>query len=286
MYAITGVTGRLGRLVIDDLLDRVGGDRIVGLARDPAKLADLADRGVQTRAFDYDRPETLGAALTGIDRLLLISSSEVGKRTPQHRAVIDAARAAGVGHIVYTSILHADDNPMDLAAEHRATEEAIRASGLAHTILRNGWYTENYTASAPAALDQGVLSGSAGTGRISGASRADYAAAAAIALADDTVGNRTYELAGDDAFTLDELAAAIGEIGGKPVSYRNLPEAQYSDVLVGVGLPRPVAAMLAESDAKAATGSLFDDGRALSMLIGRPTTPWRDTVREALTPKA
>jgi len=282
MYAITGASGQLGQLVIDDLLTRVAPAGIVALVRDPAGLSRLADRGVVVRPFDYDRPETLAPALAGVDRLLLISSSAVGKRVPQHRAVIEAAKAAGVGHIVYTSILRAPDSPMELAGEHRETEAAIVVSGLAYTILRNGWYTENYTASAAPAVQHGVLAGSAGNGRISGASRADYAAAAATVLADGGTADRVIELAGDDAFTLDQFAAAIGEIAGRPVVYRDMPEADYRQMLEGVGLPAPVAAMLAESDAKAAQGSLYDDGRALSRLIGRPTTPWRDTLRAAL----
>jgi NAD(P)H dehydrogenase (quinone) len=282
MYAITGASGQLGRLVVETLLETVAPGNVVALVRDPAKLSDLAGRGVVVRSFDYDRPETLVPGLEGIDRLLLISSSEVGKRVPQHRAVIAAAKAAGIGHILYTSILHAPENPMNLAGEHQETEAAIAASGLANTILRNGWYTENYAASASLAVAHGAFLGSAKGGRISGASRADYAAAAAAVLVDDDAGSRVIELAGDEAFTLTEFAAAIAEIAGTPVVYKDLPEAQYRDVLEMAGLPLPIATMLAESDAKAAHDSLYDGGRALSALIGRPTTPWRDTLRVTL----
>lgn len=282
MYAITGASGQLGRLVIEALRERVAPSEIVALVRDPAKLSEHAASGIEVRAFDYDRPETLLPALKGVERLLLVSSSEVGRRAPQHRAVIDAAKAAGIRQVVYTSILRAAESPMDLAIEHRDTEEAIRASGIAHTILRNGWYTENYVASAAPAIEHGALLGSAKDGRISGASRADYATAAARVLTDGALGDRVIELAGDEAFTLAEFAAEIAEIAGKPVVYRNLPEAEYRQALEGAGLPGPIAAMLAESDAKAAAGSLFDDGRALSGLIGRPTTPWRETLRAAL----
>jgi NAD(P)H dehydrogenase (quinone) len=282
MYAVTGASGQLGSLTIEALLDTVMPGEIVALVRDPSKLSDLADRGITVRLFDYDRPETLAPALAGVDRLLLISSSEVGKRVQQHRAVIDAATAAGVSHLVYTSILNAAESPMELAAEHRATEAAITASGLTHTILRNGWYTENYAASAPQAIQHGAFLGSAKGGRISGASRADYAAAAATVLIDGVTDSRVIELAGDDAFTLTEFAAAIAEISGTPVVYRDLPEAEYRRTLEGVGLPAPVAGLYAESDAKAAQDSLYDDGRALGGLIGRPTTPWRETLRAAL----
>ncbi len=281
MYAITGATGHLGRLALDALLDTTNPTQVVALARDPAKLADLAARGVEVRRFDYDAPQTLTPALAGIERLLLISSSEVGKRAPQHQAVIDAAKAAGVGFIAYTSILHADTSPMGLAAEHRATEAALKESGLTHALLRNGWYTENYVQSAPAALEHGALLGAAGEGKISGASRADYAAAAAKVLTGEAT-SKTYELAGDEAFTLAQFAQALSEIAGKPVVYKDLPEADYAAALKGAGLPAPVAEMLAESDAKAAKGSLFDDGRVLSGLIGRPTTPFKETLAAGL----
>lgn len=282
MYAVTGASGQLGRLVIDALLEKVEAGNIVALVRDPAKLGDLAAHGVMVRAFDYDAPATLAPALEGVDRLLLISSNDPASRQPQHQAVIDAAKTASVGYIAYTSILHADSNPMNLAATHRVTEAAIEASGLAHAFLRNSWYTENYVMSAAPAIEHGAFLGSAGDGRISSASRADYAAAAAAVLADDSVENRTFELAGDDAFTLTQFAAAIAEISGKPVIYKDLPEADYRQVLEGAGLPAPIADMLAESDAKAAGDTLYDDGHALGTLIGRSTTPWRETLEAAL----
>ncbi len=282
MYAVTGASGQLGRLVIDALLRTVAPSEVVALVRNPSKLADLAARGVVVRAFDYDAPATLVPALAGVDRLLLISSSEVGSREAQHGAVIAAARTAGVGYIAYTSILHADANPMNLAIEHRATEAAIAASGLPHAFLRNGWYTENYVMSVAPAIEHGALIGSAGDGRVSSASREDYADAAAAVLVDGSVETRIFELAGDDAYTLTDFAAAIGDIAGRPVIYKDLPQDDYRGVLEGAGLPAPIADMLAESDAKAAQGSLFDDGRALSTLIGRPTTPWRTTLAAAM----
>ncbi|WP_394647377.1 NAD(P)H-binding protein [uncultured Sphingomonas sp.] len=283
MYAVTGASGQLGRLVIEALLEQVAPEQIIALVRDPATVAGLAARGVVARRFDYDQPATLAPALSGVDGLLLISSNALGVRTTQHRAVVQAVTTAGVGHLVYTSILHADANPMNLATEHRDTEAAIAASGVPHTILRNGWYTEYYAAAAPTAVRHGVLAGSAGQGRIAAASRADYALAAATALLAGVSGAGIHELAGDDAFTLDAFAGEIGAIAAVPVVYRDLPEAAYRALLEQAGLPAPVAAMLAESDAKAADDSLYDDGHALSRLIGRPTTPWRETLRATLS---
>ena len=276
--AITGATGQLGRLTIAKLKTLLPEDQIVALARSPEK----ADLGVETRAFDYDRPETLAPALAGVERLLLISSSEVGKRAPQHRAVIEAAKAAGVGEIVYTSLLHADRSPLSLAAEHVETEAALAESGIPHTILRNGWYAENYTGSIPSALQHGALIGAAGAGRVSGAARADYAEAAARVLAEGGHAGQTYELAADDAWTLADLAAEISRQSGRDIPYVDLPEAEYAAALVKAGLPEGLAAAVAGWDAGAAQGALFDDGRALSRLIGRPTTPLADVVRAAL----
>lgn len=282
MYAVTGASGQLGRLVIDDLLGRVPADQIVALVRDPAKLADLASRGVVVRAFDYDAPDTLEPALAGVERLLLISSNEVGRREAQHRAVIDAAKTAGVGYIAYTSILHADRSPLGLAVEHRATEVLVEGSGIAYALLRNGWYNENYTVGAGAAIAHGAVIGSIGDARVSSASRADYAAAAATLLAAGDTGVRIYELAGDTAFTHPEFAAMLAEVSGKPVVYVDMPEAEYRAALEGAGLPAGLAAMLADSSAKAADGALFDDGHALTKLIGRPTTPLIASIRAAL----
>ncbi len=282
MYAVTGASGQLGRLVIEDLLTRTSPDTIVALARDPSRLAAFAERGVVVRAFDYDDAATMAAALTGVERLLLISSNAVGQRVAQHRAVVDAAKAAGVGFIAYTSILHADRSAMGLAAEHRETEAAIVQSGLPYALLRNGWYLENYTMSAAQEVAHGGVIGSTGTGRISAASRADYAAAAAAVLLHAGTAQPVYELAGDESFTLADYAAALSQASGKPVSYIDMPEAAYRGALEGVGLPAPLAAMLAESSATAAGGALFDDGRALSALIGRPTTPLATAVAAAL----
>lgn len=282
MIAITGASGQLGRLVVEALLETVPAAQIVAAVRDPAKVADLAARGVQVRLADYGRPDTLVPAFQGIDKLLLISSSEVGQRVEQHRHVIDAARQAGVGLVAYTSLLHADRSPLGLAAEHVATEALLKASGLPHVLLRHGWYTENYLASIAPALQHGAYLGSAGAGRIASATRADYAAAdVAVLLRDDQAG-RVHELAGDQAYTLAELASEISRQSGRSVVYQDLPQADFQAALLGAGLPEPLAALLADSDAGAAQGALFDDSHQLSALIGRPTTPLAGLVRAAV----
>ncbi|MDO9572166.1 MAG: SDR family oxidoreductase [Hydrogenophaga sp.] len=282
MIAITGATGQLGRLVIQNLLNTVPASQIVAAVRSPEKAADLAALGVQVRQADYAQPATLDAAFQGVDKLLLISSSEVGQRAPQHAAVIAAAQKAGVKLLAYTSLLRADSSPLGLAAEHKETEAMLRASGLPHVLLRNGWYTENYTGSVPAALQYGAVMGSAKDGRIASAARADYAAAAAAVLTKEGQAGQVYELAGDNAYTLAELAAEIAKQSGKPVVYNDLPEADYKAALVQVGLPEGFAALLADSDVGASKGALFDDSHQLSQLIGRPTTPLAEVVKTAL----
>lgn len=278
-YAITGATGQLGRLVINQLQSTVPASDMVGLARSPARAADL---GITVRAADYTQPATLVTALAGVNTLLLISSSELGQRAVQHRNVIDAARQAGVQRIVYTSLLHADSSPLNLAPEHVETEKLLKASGIAYTILRNGWYTENYTGSIPAALTHGAFIGSAGTGRIASAARADYAAAAAAVLTSTGHDSQTYELAGDGAYTLADLAAEISRQSGKTIPYLNLPEAEYAAALLAAGLPEPFAHSIASWDTAASQGALFEDNRQLSKLIGRPTTPLSEVVAAAL----
>ncbi len=282
MIVVTGATGQLGRLVIQQLLRTQPASGVIAAVRNPAKAADLAALGVQVRQADYDQPETLHNAFAGARRILLISSSEVGARARQHQAVIDAAKHVGVDLLAYTSLLHADSSPLGLATEHRATEAAILASGLPWVLLRNGWYTENYAQAIPAALAHGALIGSAGAGRIASAARADYAAAAATAIGADGVQNRIYELAGDDGYTLAEFAAELSRQSGKSVPYVDMPEAEYRAALVGAGLPAPIAAMLADSDAGAAQGALDDTDRQLSALIGRPTAPMATTIAATL----
>lgn len=280
---VTAASGQLGRLVVDRLLATVPAASIVATVRNAEAGAPLAALGVELRIADYAKPETLAAAFAGIDRLLLISSNAVGQRVGQHRNAIDAAKRAGVGLVVYTSVLHADVSKLGLAGDHRETEALLRASGLPFVVLRNGWYTENHTASVPSALAHGAMMGSAGAGRIAAAARADYAAAAAAVLtATDVTAGRTYELAGDAAFTLPELAAEVARQSGQPIAYHDLPEAGFKAALLQAGLPQEIAELLADSDAAAADGALFDDGRELSTLIGRATTPMAATVTEAL----
>ena len=282
MIAITGATGQLGRLVIESLLKKVPAYQVVAAVRSPEKAQDLAALGVQLRQADYSQPATLASALAGVDKVLLISSNEIGQRVAQHQAVIDAAGAAGVKLLAYTSLLHADTSPLGLAAEHLQTEAALTASGLSHVLLRNGWYTENRTAGIPSALQHGALLGSARDGLTASATRADYAEAAAVVLTTDGHAGKVYELAGDSAYTLTQLAAEVSRLAEKPVVYQDLPEAEFKAVLLQVGLPEPVAELLANSDSGTAQGGLFDDQRQLSRLIGRPTTPWTETVAAAL----
>jgi len=282
MIVITGATGQLGRLVIAELVKKVPAAGIVAAVRNVDKAKDIATLGVQVRHADYSRPETWDGALKGADKLLLISSSEIGQRAAQHRTVIDAAKRAGVKFVAYTSVLHADTSVLGLAGEHRETEAMLRASGMPFALLRNGWYSENYTAGVPSALALGAVYGCAADGRISSAARADYAAAAVAVLTADNQAGRVYELAGDSAYTLTELAAEISRQSGKDIGYVNLAEADYKNALLKAGLPEPIAELLANSDTGASKGALFDDGGQLGRLIGRGTTPLAATVAAAL----
>lgn len=277
---ITGATGHLGRLVVDKLKNKVPAEQIVALVRSPAKASEL---GIAAREADYNRPETLDKALSGVDTLLLISSSELGRRVVQHRNVIEAAKKAGGRRIIYTSVLRADRSPLSVAAEHRETETWLKSSGISYTILRNGWYTENYAMAIPGALAGGVFLGSAGDGKISSASRVDFAEAAIAALTSEEHNGKTYELAGDEAYTLTDLAAEVSRQADKSIPFKNLPEAEYANALIGFGMPEDFARVVASWDALAAKGALYDDSHQLSALIGRPTTPLSVVVAEALT---
>lgn len=284
MIVITGASGQLGRLVIAHLLETVPASQIIAAARDPKKLADLAAKGVQVRQADYAQPATLERAFEGAEKVLLISSSEVGQRVAQHQAVIDAAKHAGVKLLGYTSVLHADTSALGLAEEHRQTEAALADAGVPTVVLRNGWYHENYTAGVAHAVANGAHFGSARDGRISSASRDDYAAAAAVVLtSSENQAGKVYELAGDASYTLSDFAAEIARQAGKPVVYTDLSEADYKAALLQAGLPAFVAELLANSDAAAAKGALFDDGRQLSRLLGRPTAPLSASIAQALS---
>ncbi len=277
--AITGATGQLGRLVVNKLKEKVSADTIVALVRSKEKAADL---GVEAREANYDEPATLDQALQGIDTLLLISSSEVGKRAPQHKNVIEAAKKNGVKRIVYTSLLHADSSSLSLATEHIATEAFLKEAGIPFTVLRNGWYNENYAGTIPGAVAGGAMIGSAGEGKISAASRTDFAEAAVVILTNEGHEGKIYELAGDESFTMSELAAEVSRQSGKNIVYNNLPEADYAGALASYGLPEGLAQAIAGWDISVSKGDVFDESRQLSKLIGRPTTPISVTVAEIL----
>jgi NAD(P)H dehydrogenase (quinone) len=276
---VTGATGQLGQIVVSKLKEKTAADNIVALVRSKQKASNL---GVEVREADYDKPETLATALQGIDTLLLISANEIGKRATQHKNIIEAAKKAGVKWIVYTSLLHADTSSINLAGEHLATEVALKESGIPFTLLRNGWYTENYTGSIPGALGGGAFLGSAGDGKISSAARKDFAEAAAVVLTGEGHQGKVYELAGDNAYTLTDFAAEISRQAGKDIPFKNLPESEYTAILTNFGVPQGFAQAIANWDVSVSKGDVFDDSRQLSKLIGRPTTPLSETVGEAL----
>jgi NAD(P)H dehydrogenase (quinone) len=280
---VTGATGQLGRLAVESLLTRgVPAADIVATGRDTAKLADLAERGVTVKQADYTDPGSLKEAFAGADRVLLVSSSEMGQRVPQHRNAVDAAKEAGVALLAYTSAPKADDTELQLAAEHKATEEYIRASGVPFVFLRNSWYIENWTGQLAAQLEHGALRGSAGEGRVSGATRRDYAEAAAAVVAGEGHEGKVYELGGDVAFTLADYAAEVSKQSGRTVVYTDLPVEAYTETLIGFGLPAPVAAIIADSDLGIVRGDLLSDSGDLGRLIGRPTTPLAAAIADAL----
>lgn len=282
MIVVTGASGQLGKLVIKFLLEKIPASKIIAAVRNPEKAKDLANLGVQVRHADYNEPASLSEAFKGAEKLLLISSNEIGQRIAQHSAVITAAKQAGVKVIAFTSLLKADTSPLALAHEYLETEKVVKASGVPFVILRNGWYTENYTASIPAALAHNAFIGSAEDGKIASAAREDYAAAAATVLLNPIVSGTTYELAGDDAYTLVEFAHEIAKQSGKAVSYVNLPQNEFEAALKGAGLPEQFAALFADSDVGASKGGLFDDSRQLSKLIGRPTQSYSALIKVAL----
>jgi len=278
---VTGATGHLGRLAVEALVERgVPAADVVATGRRTETLADLAERGVVVRTADYDDEASLEEALAGADRLLLVSGSEVGQRVRQHGNAIAAARAAGVGFIAYTSIAHADTSTLLLAEEHRATEQLLAEAGVPHALLRNSWYTENYTAQLPVYLEHGIA-GAAGDGAVSAATRADYAAAAAAVVATDGHAGAVYELGGAP-FTMAELAQVVSAATGRTVTYTDLPVEQYQRVLVAAGLPEPAAAVFADGDRGVAAGELLVEGDDLARLLGRAPTSLPEAVAAAV----
>ncbi|MGY5882703.1 NAD(P)H-binding protein [Modestobacter lacusdianchii] len=283
MITVTGATGHLGRLVVTGLLDAgVPAAEVVAVVRTPEKAADLADRGVQVRRADYSDPASLQTALQGTDRLLLVSGSEVGQRVAQHGNVLQAASAAGVGLVVYTSAPKADDTSLPLAPEHVATERLLADSGLPAVVLRNNWYLENYDDQIRTAARTGEVVGSSGSGRIAAATRADYAAGAVAVLTAETPEPGVLEVGGDEAFTLAELAATVAAESGREVTYRDLGAAEHVEFLLGLGLPQQTAEFVVGLDQSIAQGALDTGSTALSTLIGRPTTTPAQYVRTVL----
>lgn len=278
-YAITGASGQLGRIVIAHLKTLTAPENIVALARSPESVQDL---GVEVRAFDYHQPEALAPALEGIDVLALISSSDFNDRAGQHRNVIDAAQTADVGRMVYTSILKADTSPLIIAQDHKTTEAALAKSGLTTTILRNGWYTENWTESLPMSVDAGAVIGSVGTGKVSPATRQDYGEALAAAVAGAGHEGKVYELGGD-VFTMPQMAQALSEVAGKDIPYNTLPKEAFAEILGSFGLPEGFPAVIADADAGAADGWLLDESGALEALIGRKPTSMKAAVQAAFS---
>ncbi|MFI5986564.1 SDR family oxidoreductase [Streptomyces sp. NPDC051555] len=279
---VTGATGALGRLVLEDLLATVPASEIAAVVRNEAKAADLAERGVEVRVADYSDPASLEGVFRAGDRVLMISGSEVGQRVPQHTAVIGAAKAAGVAQLAYTGILGGPEADFDLAAEHRVTEQLILDSGLPHTFLRNGWYHENYTAQLGNVLEHGAVVGSAGEGRIASAARADYAAAAAAVVTGEGHLNKVYELSGDTSWSLAEYAAEVAAQSGREIAYAAVPADAHLDVLTGAGVPAGFAAILVDVDAAISRGRLAGTSGDLAKLIGRPTTPIATAIAAAL----
>lgn len=282
MIVVTGATGQLGRLVVHALLEKLPAEKIVAAVRSPENAADLARQGVTVRKTDYNEPETLAPALAGADKVLLISGNEVGQRVAQHGAVVEAAKAADVGHLVYTSAPHADTSALVLAPEHKATEEIIAASGLTYTFLRNNWYNENYVPTIQQGARTGSFFGNAGDGRVASATRADYAAAAVAVLTGAGHDNKVYELSGDVAWTRNELAAEIAKATGKQVVYTDLSAQEHKDALIKAGTPEGAAGFVVVLDANISDGLLAETSGDLRALTGRPTTPIAETVAEAV----
>jgi NAD(P)H dehydrogenase (quinone) len=282
---VTGATGNLGGLAVDALLRRgAEPDSVIAVGRNTERLELRAERGVRTVAIDYQDRDSLQSAFEGAEKLLLVSGSDIGQRVEQHRNVVESAARAGVELLVYTSILRADSATQLLAGEHQATEELLSSSGIPHVLLRNGWYFENYTSQIPSYLENGAIVGAAGEGRISGASREDYAEAAAAVLTNSDQAGAVYELGGDRAFTMSDLADELSRQTRRDIAYRNLGVDDYAELLASFGLPEPAARTYADGDRAVADGELYVETGDLSRLIGRSTTPLSEAISAALAP--
>jgi NAD(P)H dehydrogenase (quinone) len=278
---VTGATGHLGRHVVDQLLEQVPAEQVTAVVRDEAKAAGLAARGVRIAVADYNAPETFDGVFSAGDKVLLISGSEVGgDRVGQHKVVIGAAKAADVALLAYTSA--PGRLTAALADDHRGTEEALVASGVPYVLLRNGWYHENYTENLAPVLEHNAVVAAAGEGRVSSASRADYAAAAVAVLTGEGHENATYELGGDEAWSMAEYAAELSRQTGQEIVYSQVSGEALTGILTGAGLPGPIAAILAGVDTSIEKGELVVDTGDLSRLAGRPTSPLADAIAAAL----
>ncbi|GLY16659.1 NAD(P)-dependent oxidoreductase [Kineosporia sp. NBRC 101677] len=280
---VTAASGNLGRLTVEALLSRgVPAADIVATSRDITRIKDFADRGVQVRRADFAEPDSLPAAFEGADKLLLISTTTPSERVANHRRAIDAAVAAGVSMVAFTSMLHADTSSSVLAPTHWATEQYLHER-IPYVMLRNGWYLENYTVQLSQVLSGGVLFGAAGQGRISAATRADYAEAAATVLSTDGHVGQTYELGGDEAFTLTELAAAISAAAGKQIEYMDLPVEAFARALTEAGVPADLAGVLSDADRAMSHDELYTESGDLRRLIGRATVTPAEAIAAALS---
>ncbi|HMO11938.1 MAG TPA: NAD(P)H-binding protein, partial [Actinotalea sp.] len=276
---VTGATGQLGPLVVEELIRRgVPADQLVAAGRQVSRLAVFAERGLRACAIDYDQPASLGRAFDGVHTLVLVSGTEVSRRVQQHASVVEAAGAAGVARLLYTSIAHADTSELAMAPDHRATEQLVAGSGLAFTVARHNWYTENYEQSFAQAAATGVVVTSTGSGRVASASRADYAAALAVLALDDST-PPVVEVAGDVAWSFDEFAEAASQVAGRAVVHRAVGPEEHAAMLAGAGLDEHLAGFLVALDAGIARGDLADATGEVSRLTGRPSTPLVETMR-------
>jgi NAD(P)H dehydrogenase (quinone) len=277
---ITGATGHLGRQVVEQLLARgVDPSTVVAGGRNEEALAALAAHGVRTARIDYADPATLEDAFVGADKILLISGNEVGKRSVQHKAVIDAARRVNA-ELVYTSAPMASTSALVLAPEHKATEGLLEGSGLTYTVLRNNWYTENYDDTIRQAASTGSILTSAGDGRVASATRRDYAEAAAVVLLSEDHTGEILELGGDTPWSMAELASTVAEVTGTDVTVQQVTTDEHVAALEGFGLDEGTAGFVAALDGNIADGLLAESDGTLSRIIGRPTTPLKQYVAE------